>query len=300
MTLPDAAGPPPPPGQLAYVWHQGQRLGLPTVMARVAGCDIRVLLDTGASHAPVLVPWLVDGLGLTRTSSVTQATDLGMHGAPISGIPPVDIDLDVGAITRAEHVIDDDGLLRRLGIGAVVGPQFALVLNRAFVLDFGRATYEKMEPKGADARVRGQPTFVTTDDCGDGLLRLSVAIEGTPATLILDTGSPMSAVYSESAAGRPLAARVDHWEHDDSGAFGSGLADEQVLPGVHVEVGSLGGAMWLGMQRGKGHVAPRCGFDGVLGTDFLIARRCVLILQAIEADGGHGTWFARGRGYCQP
>ena len=52
--------------------------------------------------------------------------------------------------------------------------------------------------------------------------------------------------------------------------------------------------------RTAGHIHEPCGFDGVLGTDFLIGRRCTLTFELGPEAGDNGRFYTRARGFCEP
>ncbi len=206
----------------------------------------------------------------------------------------------IGTVIEATGALTGRDDLRGYGIAVIVPPQFALARDRVVAFDFADGTFRKLASAAeADALVHGAPTLETSSEC-DGELRAPVFGGGVAATLAVDTGSVITVMFSESTAGRSLAEGVSARSSVDHTAFG-GAQEQAVLEGVRVNVGDLVGEMPLARYRTRGTMDEECPFDGVLGTDFLIDRRCLLLFDlGAEVPGTAGLHSTRLRGYCRP
>lgn len=300
IDLSDVPAPPPASEQVAYAWHVGRRSGFPVVRAMIAGCAVTALLDTGVS-APVLTPWFAERLGVARRDLGAHAIDLGGRTTGVDAIDPLAVDIPgVATVIEASGALTGRDDLRRYGIAVIAPPQFVIARDRAVALDFVTGTFRKLaSTAAADALVDGPPTFETSSEC-NGELRVPAFVGGVAATLAIDTGSVVSVIFSESAAGTPLAAGVGTWDEVDHTALGGAQA-ESMIDAVRVNVGDLVGEMPLELYRTRGTLDEPCPFDGVLGTDFLIDRRCLLLFDlGDEVPGTDGLHYTRLRGYCRP
>ena len=150
-----------------------------------------------------------------------------------------------------------------------------------------------------DALALGAPTFTAESDC-NGELLVPAVVEGRRATLLLDTGSVISTLYSESEAGGSIAARVTSWERRERTPFG-GSEDESIVYGIGVRVGDLAGPLPMSVIRRRGLAPDGCAFDGALGMDFLVDRHCLLLFDlGAEVLDHPGQFYGRVRGYCRP
>ncbi len=141
------------------------------------------------------------------------------------------------------------------------------------------------------------PIFDVESRC-DAIIHVPLLIEGRPATFAVDTGSPITVLHSESDAGRAVAARIQRWETQDT-TYG-GTVEHVAIPNVHAAIGGMAGLMWIDVWKSRGQVGRPCGFDGVLGMDFLVDRHCLLLFELGEEVGDSGLHYPRTRGFCRP
>jgi hypothetical protein len=286
IDLSDVPGP-PGEGELVFAQTAGQR-GFPVVRATINGCNVRVLLDTGVA-LPAFLPWFADRSGMNRLAGVARAADFAGHDGKLVQTEPLKINvrpiLTEGPVQAIIETPDD---LRGYGIAAIVPPQFSISKDAVLALDLGARRYRRLDTEKdvqSEVGLRA-PTFDVTG-C-DNVFLVSVMVGGKPAKLEVDTGSAVSTIYSESEAGVELAKRVGKWEERSGPAF-SGELEQAVVFGVPTGIGEMSGAMSFAVMKTRGHVGRRCGFDGVLGVDFLLDRRCLLLFDV-----------NRLKGYCRP
>jgi predicted aspartyl protease len=300
IDLRDVRSPPETNEKVTYLWRLGNRVGFPVVRGRIASCDVTLFLDTGVS-APVLMSWFADRLDLKRSRTDASALDLGGVAGALDRVEPIQVEVpSIRVSTRIAAVQAGGDDLRSYGIAAIVPPQLAVASERIVALDFSEGTYRELASReAADAltRGRGGATFDVQSTC-DGTIQVPLAIEGRPATFIIDTGSPITVLYSGSAAGQPIAARITHWEPHGT-TFG-GSVDHVELPNIITAMGGMAGRMWMDVWRTDGHSGVPCGFDGVLGVDFLVDRKCLLLFDLGAEAGDSGLHYPRTRGFCRP
>ncbi len=291
--------PPPLSDKVSYAWRLGRRVGFPVVHGRIAACDVGVFLDTGVS-APLMMSWFADRLGVRRTSTDAAAFDLGGHQGAVEATDDVVIALDsIGIDSHTSAVTAPRGDLFKYGIAAIVPPQLAVSKGRVVALDFGDGTYRRLASRDeADALTRSRGASFEVESRCDAIIHVPLAIEGRSASFAVDTGSPITVLYSESDAGHPIAARIQHWEKQESTYGGS--VDHIELPNVPVAIGGMAGLMWMDVWKSPGHVGAPCGFDGVLGVDFLVDHHCLLLFELGNEVGDSGLYYPKTRGFCRP
>jgi predicted aspartyl protease len=141
--------------------------------------------------------------------------------------------------------------------------------------------------RDAESKHAGRTPTFDLAEC-DGHFQVVATVAGHEARLEVDTGAMATTIYSASDAGGVLVGQVPQWSRVGRGASGT-TPITAVLDAVPVRVGSIRVEASLEVMLAKGNVDLRCGFDGVLGTDFLVAHRCAL---RVEVE--------RMRGYCEP
>jgi hypothetical protein len=262
---------------------------MPTVRAEYAGCAFRVLVDTGVTGGNAFMGWFARRLELDAHPGKRTAFDIAGRTSQVLEIDSILIEVP-SIRTTVPIMMVEPGPGDRLmedGIAGIISPRYTVADGRILVLDFGsRSTLRNLSIRDAESLHQETPTF-DLKECG-GHFQASALVGGRAARLEIDTGSMGTVIYSETDAGNPLSAQVTDWRATKPTALG-GPQTSGLLAGVPIRVGDLAATAKVEIMRTKGNRDEPCGFDGVLGTDFFAAHRCVLLAQV-----------ERMRGYCTP
>ena len=285
IDLSDLPAPPPSSEEIVFV-PRGGKPGMPTVRGELGACSFAVLVDTGVAGSNIIMGWFARRLGLRTRPGKRTAVDIAGRTASTLEIDRTDVFIPTIHTTLPIAIVEpSEDRLMDLGIAAILSPRYTVSDGRILVLELGpRNRMRTLPAPEAEALFPGRPTF-DLREC-EGHFQVDARVEGRPATLEIDTGSMASVLYSESSAGRPLARTIERWEQVPHTALG-GAQDRAIVSDVHIDVGPLRAVTPIEIMRGKGNSEPPCGFDGVLGSDFLFAHACALLVEV-----------PRMRGYC--
>lgn len=258
---------------------RGKPLPVPLIQATVAGKEVLLLLDTGATHS-VLGSDFVRKQGLARSGDTQGEGHIG-EKVELGRLAPVD--LGVGHTTRhLEDLASTDvpSAFGPLGIAGFLSPQtfftegclvFDFPAGKLYVLKCGfteaRAWLASRHPGSRIADLRRVP-----DNEGRRLL-LSAAVAGRPpVTALLDTGGS----HTEFA---PEYLGVSDAAPGDTGGISvSGKAVQATsVPGQQVELGGL----LFGPMTLRSRV-QKPGRQALIGMDLL--RSTVLLVPCAERD----------------
>ncbi len=289
VDLSDLPAPPPPGEEIAFIGAHPSSPGMPTVRAEYMGCVFRVLVDTGVTGGNALMGWFARRLKLETHPGKRTAFDIAGRVARVLEIDWIQIEVPSLRTTVPIQMVEPgpgDRLMED-GIAGIISPRYTVADGRILILEFGpRSRLRNLSIRDAESLHQETPTF-DLREC-EGHFQSAALVGGHPARLEIDTGSMGPVIYSESAAGRPLAAQIMDWRETKPTALG-GPQRSGVVAGVPIRVGELAATATIEIMRTKGNTGEVCGFDGVLGTDFLASHRCTLLAQV-----------DRMRGYCTP
>jgi hypothetical protein len=261
---------------------------MPTVRGEYEGCAFAVLVDTGVG-GNAFMGWFAREMHLEARLGTTVARDMGGATATVLEVAPSTLHvLGIQTGLPITMVMPSGDRLRGYGIGAVISPRYTVAVGRALLLEFGeRSLMRNLALREAEALHAGtSPTF-DLNEC-EGHFQARAWVADREARLEIDTGSMATVIYTESDAGRELPKGVTQWGQSGRGAVGApGLAGR--VDGVPIRVGALSVTATVEAMLTKGNVEGSCGFDGVLGADFLVAHRCMLLAEV-----------ERMRGWCEP
>ncbi len=180
----------------------------PLVDAVVGGQPTMLIVDTGATHH-VVAGWLAREIAIGESHPAGTATD---HGGDTVAVSRLDgVPLSILGIRARRHL----SAARARGarrpppprIGGVMSPQALVRPGHAVLLDFGARTLSELPAAEATRTVEARgPSSSTVRRCGNlgaGVLVVAATVEGTEASLELDTGSTTSSL---SAGIGPRAA----------------------------------------------------------------------------------------------
>jgi hypothetical protein len=181
--------------------------------------------------------------------------------------------------------VPDD--LRRRGIGGVLSPQALVRPGHAVLLDLVARTLSELPAadvaRKVDARGPASSAVRRCGSLGAGVLVAAATIEGTEASLELDTGSTSSSLSAASELGKRLGKLR---RGTSSQLTASGLHEVPTVTDVHVALGPS--ASELDLELLPRTPPSSCG-EGYAGMDLL--RTCALLIDA-EASR---LWCAPGR-----
>lgn len=272
----------------------GVSLSVPVVEAAVAGERTQAVVDTGAeSH--VIAGWLARKLGLQIVESARTTRDGAGRALKISVVEDVGLEVEgLGQIPRRPTMVIDVPKLESLGIGLVISPQHMVEDGQAAVLDMPHRVLwrEREECAFSEQRLPGLalPSMraCTDPSVATGYIHylMPAAINGTQATLLLDTGSAVSFLKSSS----PLCARLlersnlleRHSAGVNEGHAAGGTQACRELPSSEIKIGGVTASTKIEVCENH-EQDPVCPSDGVLGMPVL--RACILAISPTRAMG---------------
>jgi predicted aspartyl protease len=282
--------------------------GLLEVPAQVAGSPATFCLDTGAPRT-CFDRDRARHLALSARLTDERTAGVGVGDQPVSYVAMPDFSIGPCRLPAVEAAMMDfshvNKVRERRGdrlFDGVLGSD--ILVARAAVLDYGSLTLYLREAEGAAGALDLAAFFasegrwaVKLGRSQSGLLDLPARIGGSAATLSLDTGAGRTCLDRATVQRLALATRAS-----DRRAVGVGVAAKPVsfvviegfwvgpcrFPTVDAAVTDFGQVNAAREELGD---SP---FDGVLGSDILVARAAVLDYGALtlylrEAEGtAHG------------
>jgi len=269
--------PRPEPARVAKIGFQDavEASSAPLVDAVVGGQPTMLIVDTGATHH-VVAGWLAREIAVGESHPAGTATDHAGDTVAVSRLEGVPLSISgYGHVdTSPLLVLEVPDALRRRGIGGVISPQALVRPGHAVLLDFGARTLSELPAAEAARKVEARgPSSSTVRRCGNlgaGVLVVAATIEGTEASLELDTGSTTSSL----SAGMELGQRLGKLRQGTSTQVtASGVHEVPTVPGAHVALGSFASEVDLDLLPRAPPV--RCA-EGYAGMDLL--RTCALLI----------------------
>jgi predicted aspartyl protease len=269
--------------------------GLLEVPAQLGGSPTTFCLDSGAPRT------CIDRARARRHELPARLTDdrtagVGAGGQPVSYVAMPDFSIGPCRLPGVEAVVMDlshvNKVRERRGDRPFDGALGSDILDaRAAVLDYGDLTLYLREGGGPVGAPDLAAFFASEGRWAvklarsrSGLLDLPVRIDGSPATLSLDTGASRTCLDRATVQRLALPTRAS-----DRRAMGLGVADETVsfvmmedcwvgpcrLRTVEAAVTDFGNVKAARDELGDGP------FDGVIGSDILLTRAAVLDYGAL-------------------
>lgn len=269
-----------------------------TLALRQSPTGLRVEVQGRLGNTPLA--WVVDtgSSGHAMTTALAQQRGLFPQAGPLaplrSGSLTIDWDgrltvpvsiavFDRGPAWTGPIPTRWDDSLDEEGIAGILSPQ-RMASDGAIELDLRHGALFRLG-KTAASTARDEVTqrgarLTSCPDRGGGFVPLAtVNVDGREVSFIVDTGSPVTSLFADTAAGVSATMRTTgHVRVRD--AWGPGTeADLALVPGAKVEVaGSAQSLRVVVMARPERAEPFACHPDGLLGMDVL--RACTLVLDA--------------------
>jgi hypothetical protein len=260
----------------------------------VEGEPVWMIVDTGA-NMHVIASWVVRKVGLPMRRLGDVASDHTGRALKTSTVenPRLAID-DWGTVAAPTMLVTDfTEPLAKIGIGALVSPQWLTGERDAIVLDLplgemrrtpwddaARALDEGGGREIAPAGVR------LCEDAASTIKGLSfvvsASIDGRAVDLLLDTGAHRTDLLSTSKVARALAPRAK--PSSDNAYAVSGLVRTRVVSALPLRVGDW--ALRTDVDLVPGSPDAACPRDGAIAMDAL--ESCVLVLARKRLRGRCG------------
>jgi hypothetical protein len=260
---------------------------LPLVRGSIAGNPTLMVVDTGTG-ATVIAAWFARSLELPTTHAQSTHDPSGRAVAmDRCDVPNLRIDGFGPLPDRPTPVVELPPSFEKARIGAIVSPQALASVDTTIVLDLPRGEMRRVRAHDAvtndvepGAFEMEHPVLCVTDGAGFDNRRLvaTALIDGTPATLEVDTGAighPFF-VLADTDAGKKLFARSDNVR--ESGVSAAGNFDVVSARDVPVRVGDQERRVGVTILPGKRDA--HCGVVGRLGLDWL--RACIFTIGERE------------------
>ena len=269
-----------------------------TVALRQNPSGLRVEVQGRLGDAPLA--WIVDtdSSGHALTTAQAQRRGLFPQAGPLAPLHagsltidwdgrltvPVSISVfDRGAPWTGPTPTRWDDSLDEEGLAGILSPQ-RMASDGAVELDLRHGAMFRLG-KAAAASARDELTqrgarLTTCQDRGGGFVPLAtVNVDGREVSFIVDTGSPVTSLFADTAAGVSATMRtIGHVLV--RGAWGPGTeADLAIVPSAKVEVAGATQSLRVVVMARPERAEPfACHPDGLLGMDVL--RGCTLVLDA--------------------
>jgi len=269
------------------------------VALRQSPSGLRVEVQGRLGDAPVA--WIVDtgSSGHSLTTGQAQRRGLFPKAGPLaplhSGSSTIDWDgrltapvsiavFDAGGAWTGPVPTRGDDRLDEEGIAGILSPQRLANADGAVELDLRHGTWFRLD-KAAGASARDEVTqrgarLAACQDRGGGFVPwVSLNVDGREVSFIVDTGSPVTSLFADTAAG--VSATMRTTGHVlVRGAWGPGTeADLALVPSAKLRVAGTDQALRVVViARPERSLPFACHPDGLLGMDVL--RGCTLVLDA--------------------
>lgn len=261
-----------PDGSSGWLDYDEPRAATPTVRVRIAGRDVRALIDSGAQYS------VIDA-GLFRRLGLTRAFDLPLiaygvgGGAQMGKGTTLELNVGAAAITGLRAAIlslgplaSDEGLATPLILGQDVLGQAVLELDTE-----GR----RLRLLAADGHVLPADVAPLPVRRSRGALIVEVTVEGARVEAVVDTGaSALLALGREAAENAGLLDDRDS-RRGSSIVLGGAIASRL----VSARTVTVGDQLYRDVQTAIYEDAPVPGFPtALLGMEAFAGRRLVMDL----------------------
>lgn len=292
-------------GRVPVAWRVLGGRALATVSGRLGSEAATWALDTGATlHAVTAGRASRSGLIARAAGQAVRVTGQDGEAVLLGTTDPISVSIFDSARAPsplwALPVLPGPAFetLDRAGIAGVLSPQRLVVEGEGVELDLRHGALFRL-PRGVVARARDEVaqqgarlSSCGTDELGDAVL-VAAGIDGHPVQLVVDTGTPVTVLYADTAAGITASMRATSHFLDASVFRPDDLDVVALVPRVTADVAGLRTPLRI-LVRPR-YRRGECLGDGLLGLDVL--RGCTLVFGD---QGGAMACAAPPRGDTAP